>query len=58
MLSTFAISILLAGPITNITYNTAELASSTSCVGDVLVNNTGLIKELARKPYEQLIVGR
>ena len=58
MFSTFAISLLLAGPVTNITDNASELASVSSCAGELLANQTEFIRELAREPYENLISGK
>lgn len=57
MFSTFAIALLLAGPITNITNNASELASVSSCAGELLLAEAAFMKELARKPYEELIAG-
>ncbi|XP_067942165.1 DC-STAMP domain-containing protein 2-like [Watersipora subatra] len=57
MFSTFAMSILLAGPVTNINNNVTELASVSSCVGELLSNETAYIAKLALQPYDELYQG-
>lgn len=58
MFTTFAIGLLLAGPIQNITNNSSSLAGVSGCVGDVLANSTGLIQQLAKEPYRVLVDGK
>lgn len=57
MFSTFAIALLLAGPIANITNNAGDLAGVSSCTAEVLGNQTGFLKQLAKDPYEVLVAG-
>ena len=53
-LTTIAVSILLKGPILNISNNVSELAAIPACTAELYYNQSLAIRQLARKPYLQL----
>lgn len=57
MFSTFAVALLLSGPVQNITTNSTNLAGVSGCVGEVLTNSSSYIQQLAKEPFRVLAEG-
>ena len=51
VLTTIAVSILLVGPVMNISRNASELSAIPACTSELFYNQSLAIKHMAREPY-------